>query len=81
MFKKKNLLDHLEELFKENISKTITYKTLCKEIWGKNAELDYSAKNSISVHICNLRRKISKRFRIETIRGSGYKLVERGKTK
>lgn len=89
--KRRILLDQVEldltlkeyellELFSLYPDKVFTREHLLNEIWG----YDYAGDTrTVDVHVCNLRKKMedassNTKYRIETVRGVGYRFTDRG---
>lgn len=68
----------LLEILLYNKGRAVSRMNLAEHVWGEEFDL-FSMSNFISVHIKNLRKKISGNDQdklITTVRGFGYKLVE-----
>jgi DNA-binding response OmpR family regulator len=66
----------LVELLLRRSPNLVTRRTIAVQIWEDEA--DTLSSNTIDVHIARLRSKLKgSGHRIETVRGSGYRLVER----
>jgi len=64
----------LVELLLRRSPSVISRRTIAVQVWDEEA--DAVGSNTIDVHIARLRAKLKKsRARIETVRGSGYRLV------
>jgi DNA-binding response OmpR family regulator len=65
----------LVELFLRRSPAVVTRRTIAMQVWDDEA--DAVGSNTIEVHIRRIRSKLAdSHARIETIRGSGYRLVE-----
>jgi DNA-binding response OmpR family regulator len=64
----------LLELLLRRSPNVVTRRTIASQIWENEAEAVGS--NTIDVHVGRLRAKLTEsQTRIETVRGSGYRLV------
>jgi DNA-binding response OmpR family regulator len=64
----------LVELFLRRSPAIITRRTIAVQVWDQEA--DAVGSNTIEVHVGRLRAKLEGSLaRIETVRGSGYRLV------
>jgi len=64
----------LLELIYENKGNVVSYKEIAKEIY--ETEIDVCLKNTITINISRLKKKIGKYIEIKTIRQAGY-IVEK----
>jgi DNA-binding response OmpR family regulator len=65
----------LAELLLRRSPNVVTRRTIASQVWDDEAEAVGS--NTIDVHVGRLRAKLTKSHtRIETVRGTGYRLVE-----
>ena len=61
----------LIEFMAENLGKTLSRETICREVWGEG----YYDMNTVTVHIKNLRDKLDPTSKfIKTVWGEGYML-------
>ena len=56
-----------------NVGITLTKEKIISRLWNYNAEV---LPNTVEVYVRNLRQKIGKDY-IETLRGFGYRLIDK----